>query len=61
MPDKNLHFTHFDASGQAHMVDVAAKAPTHRVARARGRIRMLPATLAMIEAGGAKKGDVLGV
>lgn len=61
MPDKNLHFTHFDASGQAHMVDVAAKAPTHRLARARGRIRMLPATLAMIEAGGAKKGDVLGV
>ena len=61
MPDKDLHFTHFDAAGQAHMVDVAAKAETHRVARARGRIRMLPQTLAMIETGGAKKGDVLGV
>ncbi|MBI3147304.1 MAG: cyclic pyranopterin monophosphate synthase MoaC [Betaproteobacteria bacterium] len=61
MPDKDLHFTHFDAAGQAHMVDVAAKAETHRVARARGRIRMLPQTLAMIEKGGAMKGDVLGV
>jgi cyclic pyranopterin phosphate synthase len=53
--------THFDAQGQAHMVDVAAKDITHRVARAEGRIRMLPATLALIESGGAKKGDVLGV
>jgi cyclic pyranopterin phosphate synthase len=53
--------THFDAQGQAHMVDVAAKAETHRVARAAGRIRMQPATLALIEAGTAKKGDVLGV
>lgn len=43
------------------MVDVAAKATTHRVARARGSIRMLPATLALIESGTAKKGDVLGV
>lgn len=43
------------------MVDVAAKDITHRVARAEGRIRMLPATLALIESGGAKKGDVLGV
>ena len=43
------------------MVDVAAKAETHRVARAAGRIRMLPATLALIESGQAKKGDVLGV
>ena len=53
--------THFDAQGQAHMVDVSAKAETHRVAVARGHIRMLPATLALILAGEAKKGDVLGV
>lgn len=53
--------THFDAQGQAHMVDVAAKASTHRVAVAEGRIRMLPATLALIQAGTAKKGDVLGI
>jgi cyclic pyranopterin monophosphate synthase len=58
-PDSPL--THFDAQGQAHMVDVSAKAETHRVARASGVIRMLPATLALIEAGQAKKGDVLGV
>ena len=43
------------------MVDVADKAPTHRLARARGSIRMLPATLALIESGTAKKGDVLGI
>ena len=53
--------THFDAEGQAHMVDVAAKAETHRIARASGTIRMLPATLALIASGSAKKGDVLGV
>ena len=53
--------THFDAQGQAHMVDVGAKAATHRVAVASGRIEMLPATLALIEAGNAKKGDVLGI
>nr|HET7859346.1 cyclic pyranopterin monophosphate synthase MoaC [Caldimonas sp.] len=53
--------THFDAAGQAHMVDVAAKGETHRVARATGTIRMLPATLALIAAGSAAKGDVLGV
>jgi cyclic pyranopterin phosphate synthase len=53
--------THFDAAGQAHMVDVGAKAETHRVAVAAGRIRMQPATLAAILAGSAKKGDVLGV
>ncbi|MBU4325951.1 MAG: cyclic pyranopterin monophosphate synthase MoaC, partial [Gammaproteobacteria bacterium] len=51
----------FDAQGQAHMVDVAAKAATHRIAIAGGRIEMLPGTLALIEAGTAKKGDVLGV
>lgn len=53
--------THFDAQGQAHMVDVGAKISSHRIAVARGRIEMLPATLAMVEAGNAKKGDVLGV
>jgi len=41
--------THFDATGQAHMVDVGNKAETKRVARATGRITMLPATLALIE------------
>ncbi|MBP9896652.1 MAG: cyclic pyranopterin monophosphate synthase MoaC, partial [Giesbergeria sp.] len=53
--------THFDAQGQAHMVDVAAKPATHRIALATGRIEMLPATLALIEAGTARKGDVLGI
>ncbi|MBK6975111.1 MAG: cyclic pyranopterin monophosphate synthase MoaC [Sterolibacteriaceae bacterium] len=54
-------FTHFDAHGQAHMVDVGGKAHTQRSARAAGRIVMQPATLAMIRQGDAKKGDVLGV
>ena len=53
--------THFDAQGQAHMVDVGAKPATHRVAIATGRIEMQPATLALVESGTAKKGDVLGV
>ncbi len=53
--------THFDADGQAHMVDVAAKAASHRIAIARGIIEMLPSTLTLIEAGNAQKGDVLGV
>jgi cyclic pyranopterin phosphate synthase len=53
--------THFDAQGQAHMVDVSAKSETHRVARATGIIRMQPATLALIAGGTAKKGDVIGV
>ena len=57
----NSPLTHFDNSGAAHMVDVSAKAETHRVARATGLIRMLPATLALIESGTAKKGDVIGV
>jgi cyclic pyranopterin phosphate synthase len=53
--------THFDAHGQAHMVDVADKAVTHRVARAAGVIRMRETTLQLIATGSAKKGDVLGV
>ena len=53
--------THFDAAGQAQMVDVGDKAVTHRVAVAAGRISMQPATLQLITSGSAKKGDVLGV
>ncbi len=53
--------THFDAEGQAHMVDVGDKAHTRRIAVAEGRIRMEPATLALIQRGTAKKGDVLGI
>jgi cyclic pyranopterin monophosphate synthase len=53
--------THFNAQGQAHMVDVGDKASTRRVAIATGRITMLPATLALIQNGDAKKGDVLGI
>jgi cyclic pyranopterin phosphate synthase len=53
--------THFDTRGQAWMVDVAGKAETRRLARASGRIVMLPATLRHIVAGSAKKGDVLGI
>ncbi|HEX7888510.1 MAG TPA: cyclic pyranopterin monophosphate synthase MoaC [Ramlibacter sp.] len=53
--------THFDEQGQAHMVDVAGKAATKRVAVASGRIEMLPATFALIESGTVKKGDVLGI
>ena len=53
--------THFDAQGQAHMVDVAAKAATHRIAVAQGRILMRPQTLLVIQQGTARKGDVLGI
>jgi cyclic pyranopterin phosphate synthase len=53
--------THFDAEGQAHMVDVSAKKETHRVARATGAIRMRPQTLMLIESGSASKGDVIGI
>ncbi|MBX9268371.1 molybdenum cofactor biosynthesis protein C [Chromobacterium violaceum] len=53
--------THFDDSGQAHMVDVGGKAATARRAVAEGVIRMLPATFALVKDGGHKKGDVLGI
>ncbi|MES9963166.1 MAG: cyclic pyranopterin monophosphate synthase MoaC [Candidatus Sedimenticola sp. 20ELBAFRAG] len=53
--------THFNQSGEAHMVDVGAKDDTHRVAVTEGRIRMLPGTLELIVQGGHKKGDVLGI
>src|SRR6185295_8784886 len=53
--------THFDERGAARMVDVGAKESTRRTAVAGGSIRMLPATLALVRSGTAKKGDVLGV
>ena len=59
LPNDGL--THFDSTGQAHMVDVGSKGETHRIAIASGTIRMKPETLAIIESGTAKKGDVLGI
>ncbi len=56
-----MALTHFDAQGAAHMVNVGAKDETLRVARAAGRIVMRPETLALVRAGTARKGDVLGV
>ena len=53
--------SHFDEDGKAAMVDVSDKVETERTAIAKGRIQMAPETLALIEAGSAKKGDVLGV
>jgi cyclic pyranopterin phosphate synthase len=53
--------THFDASGEAHMVDVSSKPVTDRIAVAEGVVRMTPATLDLIVSGQAKKGDVLAV
>jgi cyclic pyranopterin phosphate synthase len=62
-PDTTFYtgLTHFDSHGQAHMVDVGAKAASHRTAIAQGRIVMQQSTLAIILAGSAKKGDVLGI
>ena len=56
-----MSLTHFDAAGRAQMVDVSDKAVTARIAVARGAVRMLPETLALIAEGRAGKGDVLGV
>ena len=53
--------THFNQSGDAHMVDVGGKEITHRRAVAEGLIRMQPTTLAMIDSGTHAKGDVLGI
>ena len=61
MSTQDSPLTHFDATGQAHMVDVSAKQETHRIAVAAGTIRMKPETLALIQSGSAKKGDVLGI
>ncbi|MDH5473476.1 MAG: cyclic pyranopterin monophosphate synthase MoaC, partial [Gammaproteobacteria bacterium] len=58
MSDK---LTHFNASGEAHMVDVGQKEVTKRIAVAEGRIFMLPETLKLIQQGNHKKGDVLGI
>ncbi|MCU6434549.1 cyclic pyranopterin monophosphate synthase MoaC [Undibacterium sp. Jales W-56] len=59
--DNSKGLTHFDATGQAHMVDVAEKKDSHRIAIASGTIRMKAETLAIITQGTAKKGDVLGI
>lgn len=56
-----MSLTHFDAEGHAHMVDVSDKAVTDRIAVARAHVTMKPETLALVTAGTAKKGDVLGV
>ena len=56
-----MNLTHFDEAGRAAMVDVAGKAETERLAVARGRVVMQPATLALIAEGKVGKGDVLGV
>ena len=56
-----MALTHFDAEGDAHMVDVSDKAVTSRVAKAESYIKMAPETLEIITEGRAKKGDVLGV
>jgi cyclic pyranopterin phosphate synthase len=61
LPATQEQLTHFDGAGQAHMVDVGAKAETRRIAVAAGSIRMQPATFAIILEGNAKKGDVLGI
>ena len=58
---EETRLTHIDASGTANMVDVSGKPVTKRIATAEGRVEMAPETLAMIMAGDAKKGDVLGV
>jgi cyclic pyranopterin phosphate synthase len=55
-----MSLTHFDAAGQAVMVDVSDKPATARTATARARVVMLPETLAVVASGTAKKGDVLG-
>lgn len=56
-----MSLSHFDAQGQAHMVDVSDKAVTSRVAVAEGHVKMLPETLDFVTQGTAKKGDVLGI
>lgn len=61
LADKIDTLTHFNAQGQAHMVDVAAKPHSHRSALAGGYIQMLPATFERVRAGDSKKGDVLGI
>lgn len=57
---KKRALTHVDKAGRARMVDVSAKPPSARVAVARGEVRMLPATLGLVQANRIAKGDVLG-
>lgn len=59
--DDTNRLTHFDASGQAHMADIADKKDTHRIAIAQGTILMKPETLKHVRSGSAEKGDVLGI
>ena len=59
MTDKPAGLTHIGETGEARMVDVGAKAETIRSATAEGHVRMKPETLALIESGNAKKGDVI--
>ena len=54
-------FSHFDEAGNARMVDVGSKEPTHREAVAEGKVEMAPETYQMIREGKAAKGDVIGV
>jgi len=61
MTSRSPQLTHFDAGGQAHMVDVGDKPNTRRIAVASGRIDMQPETLTLIASGTAGKGDVLGI
>lgn len=61
MANTSQSLTHFDNSGQAHMVDVGDKPATRRIGIATGKIHLLPATLQQIQQGDAKKGDVLGI
>lgn len=61
LQSEGFALTHFDAAGQARMVAIGDKPETRRLAIAKGSIRMRPETLAIIESGSAKKGDVLGV
>ena len=60
-PIEASSLTHFDHAGQAHMVDIGDKAVTRRIGIAGGSIAMKAATLALVQAGTAKKGDVLGI
>jgi cyclic pyranopterin monophosphate synthase len=61
LPNSASGLTHFNQAGQAHMVDVGTKEITQRIAVAQGRLTMLPATMALVAQGNAKKGDVLGI
>lgn len=61
MAQDNGGLTHFNEQGEAHMVDVASKAVTHRSATAQGVIHMQPETFRVISTGSAKKGDVIGI